>query len=103
MNIFRYNFIIKKVSKNAFFSPMKNEEGDEGNEYEEWRMKKLRIIKYKFLEKKWKILVPHFLKKPKNCSVCSAEVAVALQDYIPLLWCCRQLKVDKRFKQLLNW
>ena len=35
MNIFRYNFIIKKVSENAFFSPMKNEEGDEGNEYEE--------------------------------------------------------------------
>ena len=36
MNIFRYNFIPKKVSVlNAFFSPMKNEEGDEGNEYEE--------------------------------------------------------------------
>ena len=49
-----------------------------------WRMKKLRIIRWKFLEKMWKILVPYFLKKRKNCSVCSAEVAVALQDYIPL-------------------
>ena len=40
MNIFRYNFIIKKVSENAFFSPMKKE-------MKEMNMKNEKIENYK--------------------------------------------------------